>query len=185
MKYYSKGKRGKIYLDKEYIIKKAEHIRIKNEVKWLKILNKYNIGPKLIKYGKDYFKYKFIKGNFIIDFIEKNNKKEIKKVLLNVLKQCRIMDKLKVNKKEMHNPFKHIIINKKVNMIDFERCYKTNKPKNVTQFSQFIMSNNLKNLLIKKKFKIDKKKLLEKLIKYKHEQDDENFKSILKLILKF
>ena len=146
MKYFSKGKRGKIYLQGKIAIKKAARNRIKNEVYWLKILNKSNIGPRLISYKNNYFKYKFIKGDFILDFINKNEKIKIKKILINILKQCRILDKLKVNKKELHNPVKHIIINKRVNMIDFERCYKTDKPKNITQFCQFILSNHLKKL---------------------------------------
>ena len=183
MKYFAKGKHGRIYSDKGYAVKKASSLRIKNEVKWLKLLNKYHIGPKLIGYGKSYFRYKFIKGEFIIDFIENNIKKIIKKILLDVLKQCRIMDMLKVNKKEMHNPFKHIIIKEnKAFMIDFERCYKTDKPKNVTQFCQFIMSNKLKEILIKKSFKINREKMLKVLIKYKHHQTEENFNKILKLI---
>src|SRR3989344_1383896 len=138
MEYFSKGKRGNIYLDNGYAIKKSSQLRIKNEVKWLKILNKYKIGTKIISYNKTSFKYKFINGDFILGFIEKNDKKIIKKILLDVLKQCRIMDELKVNKKEMHNPVKHILIkNNGAFMIDFERCYKTEKPKNETQFCQF------------------------------------------------
>jgi predicted Ser/Thr protein kinase len=65
-------------------------------------------------------------------------------------------------------------------MIDFERCYKTNKPKNVTQFCQFIL-NYLKNILKEKGFKIDKK-VLNALIRYKHNQDEKNFNEILKII---
>ena len=183
MEYFSKGKRGKIYLDKGYAIKKAFPLRIENEVKWLKVLNKYDIGPKLVSHGKNSFKYKFIRGRFIADFIEVNPKKIIKKILLDVLKQCRTMDRLKVNKKEMHNPVKHILIKgNKAFMIDFERCYHTNKPKNTTQFCQFIMSNNLKNLLKKKGFKINRIRLLKSLIVYKHNQNEENFDKILRLI---
>ena len=183
MKYFSKGKRGKIYLENSYAIKKASPVRINNEVKWLRILNKHRMGPKLINYSKNHFRYRFIKGDFIIDFIKKSKKLLIKKILINVLKQCRMMDKLKVNKKEMHHPVKHIIVkNNKAFMIDFERCFKTNKPKNVTQFSQFIMSNNLEELLNKKGFKINKIKLLKILIKYKHNQNERNFKRILRLI---
>ena len=183
MEYFAKGKHGRVYLDKHNAIKKSSQLRIKNEVKWLKTLNKNGIGPKLISYNKNSFKYKFIKGEFITEFIEKNNKSKIRKILLDILKQCRVMDKLNVNKKEMHNPHKHIIINKdKAFMIDFERCYKTNKPKNVTQFCQFIISNHLKPLLIKKGFKINRKKLLSLLIKYKHNQNEINFKNILLFI---
>ena len=183
MKYFSKGKRGRIYLTSKYAIKKAEPKRIKNEVSWLKILNDYKIGPKLVNYDKNYFKYEFIRGTPIIEFIKNNNKIVIKKILFDVLKQCRIMDKLNVNKKEMHNPVKHIIIKRdKACMIDFERCYSTSKPKNVTQFCQFILSNKLKNLLIQKRFKINRNKLLKSLVKYKHSQNENNFKEILKLI---
>ncbi len=183
MEYFSKGKRGKIYLEKGYAIKKADFLRIKNEVKWLKLLNKYNIGPRLVSYNKNSFKYRFIKGEFIIEFIKNNKKNIIKKILLEVLNQCRIMDKLKINKKEMHHPVKHVIIRKdKAFMIDFERCYQTDKPKNVTQFCQFIMSNKLKSLLIYKGLKIDKNNLLKILINYKHNQDEENFNKILNLI---
>ncbi|MEK6835425.1 MAG: hypothetical protein AABX55_00175 [Nanoarchaeota archaeon] len=182
MKYFSKGKRSKIYLQGKIAIKKAAKNVIKNEVYWLKILNKYNIGPRLISYGKNYFKYKFIKGDFILDFIQKNNKNNIKKVLINVLKQCRTLDKLKVNKKELHNPIKHIIIDKKVTMIDFERCYSTNKPKNVTQFSQFILS--LIKVLRNKNFKLNKNKLISLLKLYKNNQNENNFRNILNYIKK-
>ena len=52
----------------------------------------------------------------------------------------------------MHNPLKHIIIDAK-NMpvlIDFERCYETEKPHNVTQFVDFI--GKRQKLLLKKGF---------------------------------
>ena len=183
MKYFSKGKRGKIFLINNFAIKKSLVRHINNEVKWLKILNKYNVGPKLISRGKNYFKYKFVEGKFILDYIKLNNKNKIKEVIINILKQCRILDILKVSKKELHNPIKHIIISKKVVMIDFERCYLTNKPKNVTQFCQFLISNNLKNLFEEKKIKINKTKLIKKAKNYKKSYSNRDFNEILRLIL--
>ncbi len=184
MKYFSKGKRGKIFLIKDIAIKKGLARHIKNEVKWLKLLNKYEIGPKLISYKNNYFKYKFVKGEFIFNYIKDNNESNIKKVLINILKQCRTLDKLKVNKMEMHHPVKHIIINKKPVMIDFERCYKTNKPKNVSQFCQFLISNNLKGLLKNKKIKINKKDLIKLARIYKRAYKERDFRRVIKLINK-
>ncbi len=184
MEYFSKGKRGKIYLIKDIAMKKSLAIHTKNEVKFLKILNKYDIGPRLISSGKDYFKYKFVKGKFILDYFNLNNKNKIKKVMINVLKQCRILDKLKINKLEMHNPYKHIIINKKVVMIDFERCYYTNKPKNVTQFSQFLISRNVNDIFRKKKIKINKNNLIKILKVYKKNYSEKEFNNILNIIKK-
>ena len=182
MKYFSRGKRGKIYLIKNIAVKKSLKRHTENEVKYLKLLNKYDIGPRLLSSGKNYFKYKFIKGMFILDYVKLNNKNKIKKVLVNILKQCRILDKLKINKLEMHNPYKHIIIDKKPVMIDFERCYFTNKPKNVTQFCQFIMSNKLSLLLKHKKIKMDKEKLISLVKDYKKSYSEKNFENILRLL---
>jgi len=142
--YFDKGKRGFIFRfkkdKKDYSLKikrpDSEAIeRLKNEAKYLKILNKYGIGPKLVSKGKDYIVYEFVDGKLLKDI--KLNKEQTKEIL----RQCFILDKLKLNKMEMHHPLKHIIINKKINLIDFERTYKTEKPKNVTQFLQFLKTN--------------------------------------------
>ena len=61
--FFAKGKRSNVYLveinKKPYIIKqestKNKKGHIKNEIFWLKKLNKYGIGPKLKKAGEDYF----------------------------------------------------------------------------------------------------------------------------------
>lgn len=176
---FDSGKRSIIYKfkinKKEFIIKSKKpnskaKARMENEAKFLKILNKYKIGPKLIDSGKNYLIYEFIKGKFFPEYIKTNNSK---KIILNVLEQCRILDKLKINKKEMHHPVKHIIIDKKPVMIDFERCYYTKNPKNVTQFCQYLMliNNKLKN-----------PKFLKILKEYKNNQSDNNFKKIKKEI---
>ncbi len=157
IKIFDKGKRGIIYTgdykNKKVAIKirnpKSEaKNKIQNEAKFLKILNKYEIGPELLLSDKDYIVYKFVNGNFIIDFIKKFSKSKIKDVIYDILEQCYIMDKLKINKLEMHHPLKHILIDKKPVLIDFERAYYTEKPKNVSQFCQFLI--NSKNLLEKK-----------------------------------
>ncbi len=180
-KYLAKGKRSEVYTvkinNKLYAVKvKKEDITaentVENESKFLKILNKYNIGPKFKSQGKNYIIYKFVKGEFFVDWIKNKTKKNAVKVIKNILKQCRIMDKLKINKKEFHKPIKHIIIYKnKPIMIDFERCYYTEKPKNVTQFCQFLLLIN----------KIDLK-TIDLLREYKENESDENFKKIVRLI---
>ena len=97
MKYFSRGKRGKIYLIKNIAVKKSQKRHTENEVKYLKLLNKHDIGPRLLSSGKNYFKYKFIKGMFILDYVKLNNKNKIKKVLVNILRQCRILEKKLIN----------------------------------------------------------------------------------------
>jgi len=179
MEYYTEGKRGKIFLDvvkgKKVVIKKEKRGlgRIDNEAKWLRKLNKYKIGPKLIKSGKDYIVYHFVEGEYFIDYYRKNGKKASVKFIKDVLKQCRTMDKLKVSKFEMHNPVKHIIVDKKAVQIDFERCTKMDKPKNVTQFVQF---------LVKIGFVKRTKKLTDLLKEYKGKQTDKNYRALVRFL---
>ncbi len=171
--YLAKGKRGLVFTGllrkKKIAIKvknpesKAQH-SIENEARILKMLNKKKIGPKFVAKGKNYLIYYFVSGDYIKDWLPKANKKSIKRILKDVLKQCNTLDKLKINKLEMHHPIKHIIISHSPVMIDFERAYKTRSPKNVTQFLQFVRANE--RLLNQKGFNITKEKILDISKKY-------------------
>jgi len=191
IKKFAKGHRGLLYKaslkNKKIVIKtknpksKAK-ARIANEIKWIKILNKHNIGPKLLFSGRKCFIYEFIEGDFILDFIEKNNKENIIETIKNVFNQLYVMDSLKVDKEEMHHPLKHIIIDKKPVLIDFERCKKTKKPKNITQFCQFLMSKGTEALLKQKSIKLNKDKIINLAKTYKKEQTKSNLNKILKTL---
>lgn len=154
-----------------------------NEAFWIKELNKKDIGPKLVSYDVGKVMYLFVKGKPIEEFI-KQDKRNPTKIIISCLKQCRIMDKLKVDKEELNHPQKHILVNKKrkITMIDFEKCHSTERPKNVTQFCQYITSFKLKILLSKKGLKIKRKDLIPLLKEYKNNQTDANFRKILRYI---
>jgi HemK-related putative methylase len=172
--YFASGKRGLVYtgiLHKRKVAIKVKNPKseakesIKNESKVLKTLNKHKIGPRYVAKGHNYLIYDFVEGEYIKDWLPKNNKAKIQKVFKDILKQCHTLDKLKVNKEEMHHPLKHIIIDKNIVMIDFERTHKSKSPKNVTQFLQFIRTNT--NMLNRRGFNIKKDKILELSQNYK------------------
>ncbi len=176
IKKLAKGHRGVIYLgelkNKKVIIKQqrkdiAAKGTVKREAKFLRVLNKHNIGPKLIFTKDDYFVAEYIKGKLIKDFLKTASRKQKITVLTNILKQCYKLDKLKMNKEEMHNPYKHIILNKKPVMIDFERANKTTKPKNTTQFCQYTSKVlNINLIELAKQYKANTtKQNLNKIIK--------------------
>ncbi len=148
VKVFTHGKHGKIFIGKKgkkkVAIKTALNSmfepHIKNEAAMLKRVNKKLIGPKLLFEGPDFFVYEFVEGKFILDFLEKASRMKAKKVLRDVMLQCRALDTLHLSKFEMTRPVKHIIVQKNLRpvMIDFERCTHAQRPKNVTQFAQFI-----------------------------------------------
>ena len=92
------------------------------------------------------------------------------------------MDQLRVNKEELHHPHKHILIDQVDNpvMLDFERCYKTKKPHNVTQFVEFIC--RLQKELVKVGFSLNIESLRKLAKKYKGEIGEENLENIINLI---
>jgi predicted Ser/Thr protein kinase len=186
----ARGHRGIVYLcnykGKKAVRKEEKEgssaiNRIQNEVFWLKRLNKYKIGPKFYFSRENYFICKFIEGERIIDFLKYSKKPN--KIILNILKQCRVMDKLNVDKKEMRNPYKHIIVkNDKAVLIDFERAKYSLKPQNVTAFFAFLTSNKINDILKNKKIKIEKEKLTDLLKKYKKDYSEKNFTQLIKMI---
>lgn len=197
--YFTKGHRGLLYIGeykKKKVVIKTERKdseaidRVENEINYLKILNKKGIGPQLYFYDKKstYFAYEYIDGDFFPIWLEhstKKNKTLIKKIIKNVFTQCFRMDKIKVNKEEMHHPYKHIIIEKttkKPIMVDFERCHKSIEPANVTQFSSYIISSFMSNLLKEKGIKVNRDKIIAAAKKYKKDMSKKNMNNILKNI---
>ena len=187
VKYMTKGHRGflftGIYNNKKITIKaknpESKAVgRIENEMKWLKKLNKYGIGPELLFTGDDYFAYRYVDGDLITDYFGKSDKNQIMKIIKNIFSQMLILDKLKADKEEMHHPLKHIIVSKnKPVLIDFERMHHVQSPKNVTQFCQFLMSSN--KILKNKKISIENKKIIKLAKVYKREPSSINLRKII------
>jgi len=196
LSFLAKGKRGLVYTGiykgKKAAVKLQRPeskaiMRIANEGNILKRINKKKIGPKLIFYNERYLIYEFIDGDFIIAFLEKAKKERIKKVLVDIFNQLHILDKLKIDKEEMHHPPKHIIVSKTVLrpvLIDFERAHFTEKPKNVTQFIQYVVSKRIMDLLNDKGIRIDREDLLYLAREYKTNYTNKNFDSILAAVKK-
>ena len=193
MEFLAKGKRSNVYKGEYKRTKVAIKIfktkdskeRAKKEAKFITILDKNNIGSKLIFQKNNYVIYKLIEGPIFIDWIKVNNKKVILRVISEILFMCYKMDSLKINKLELTNPKKHILIeNNKPIFIDFEKCYYTNNPKNLTQFCQYVSSKKMPIILKSKSININKRKLIELLKLYRKNINLSNFKLINEFITK-
>jgi predicted Ser/Thr protein kinase len=203
--FLTKGKRGLINTSidengKKYCIKEKNPVseannRIFLEYENNKKLNEIGVGPKVHFYHdeKDFLVRDFVHGETIFEFIDKNKtseniNKKIKTLLLNILDQCRRMDEIKINKLEMTNPHKDIIVDYKTNnpiIIDFERCKFVARPKNVTQFCQFITKGNMKHTLEELKISLNKENIMHLAETYKKSQNKENYDKIREEIANF
>ncbi|MFP4567808.1 MAG: hypothetical protein ACLFN8_02595 [Candidatus Woesearchaeota archaeon] len=179
--YFSRGKRGFVYLSEhageKYLIKvknpdSTASNTIYHEYHNNLELNKIGVGPVVFFYDAD---LDFVVRDFVdgldffswVKFVEDKNK--IKVFLLDLLDQCHRMDIMRINKLEMNHPHKDLLVlNDLPVIIDFERCKKTRKPKNVTQLCQFLISGNLNVALSKFNYIINTNLILSLAEKYKH-----------------
>ncbi|MGM0609066.1 MAG: HemK2/MTQ2 family protein methyltransferase [Candidatus Muiribacteriota bacterium] len=185
IKFLAKGKHGEIFTAK----KNSEKLSIKilnkktkassaitNESSKLKFVNTLDIGPLFYESSDNFLSYKYVEGLLWKDYYKKFDIKDIKKVLLELIRQCYKMDIAGFQKEEMTRPGKHIIIkNQKPVMIDFERGIFKKNPSNVTQFLQHIASSDFTEELKKKGIKINKKYIIDIAKNYK---SDKNIKPI-------
>ncbi len=111
------------------------------EGNYLDKVNFYHIGPTVYDYNEHYVIMEFIEGTLIGEWLEEEHSEEEKKIVLeNILIQLEILDQVGINKFELTNPYKHIIVkpNLDVVLIDFERARFSKKPKNVNQFKEYV-----------------------------------------------
>lgn len=189
---FAEGNRGVIYaarMGRRKVAVKAVSARspakesVANEIRWLRVLNGRGIGPEVLASGKDYFVYRFVEGQYIGEWIESGSRREIVSLLKKVLEQCRAMDLLGVNKEEMLRPRRHVIVRSgEPVMLDFERCRRTARPKNVTQFCQYLLSTS--GALRKKGILLDGRELIGIAKKYKKSLSRELFDEIVRCLEK-
>ena len=190
LKRFSRGHRGLIFTAKKDKMRIAIKVQrpdseartINREADVLRDLNKHRIGPKILFSGDDFFAYKFVEGEFIVEALKKRDKKGVISVLHDVFDQMRTLDVLHYNKEEMHHPLKHVIVGRKTVLLDFERCRKTEKPQNVTQFCQFVTSRSLAPLLEEKGLESHREAILKLAKEYKKDYEQATFEKLVSLI---
>lgn len=144
-KIIGRGKRGIVFQEGKYAVKivNSKTDTLKFEAEILKKINKEGIGPKLYSFKDNKLKMELVNGERILDFLKNANKQEKIIMLKQVFKQLRTLDLMNINKSEMKNPYKHIIIGKKPILIDFERARYSENPQNITQFCSFLENRKI------------------------------------------
>ncbi|WP_456374391.1 protein kinase [Methanocaldococcus sp.] len=135
-----KGHRGVvlkgIYNNKEVAIKiprkDSPKNTIKNEAMILKMLEKYNIAPKVYDYGEDYLIMEFIDGEELKSAVDKLEKNKLLKVVEDILRITLKLDNLGIEHKEIQGGRHFLITNEKTYIIDFDKAKIKKTTKNFT-----------------------------------------------------
>jgi HemK-related putative methylase len=142
-KYFARGKHSMVYKGtykkKKVVFKVAKEQHLDKEAYFLEKLSKEEFVPKLFFKHKEYLIQECIDGKTIKEFLKDSSKKETLILLQNFFELCGRLDSLGLNKFELTNPYKHVLIDEKKKMyfIDFERCLFSKNPKNRRQALQY------------------------------------------------
>ncbi len=104
--------------------KDSHRSSLRREASFLRVANKYGIGPTLYFEGSGFLMLEYLEGTPIRESIVK------KREVLSFLDQCHVLDELKIDHGQIQGG-KHLIVGKGCYIIDFEKAgYRT--PRNVS-----------------------------------------------------
>ena len=160
---------------------------LKKEAQLLQITNRYGVGPKLIDFSKNFLVMEYLEGEkigkWVSDLKTKLRSSQIKTVIKKVLEDCYKLDMIGLDHGELSSMPKHVIVGKKITIIDFESSSMERRVSNVTSATQAFFIGSGISKTVKRVYKIpEKKKIITVLRGYKQDQSRESFESLLNIL---
>ena len=160
---------------------------LKREAELLKITNQSNIGPKLVGFSKNFLVMEYLEGKKIGDLVvslkKKGSSSQLKPVIKKILEDCYSLDRMGLDHGELSNITKHVIVGRKITVIDFESSSTDRKVSNVTSATQALYIGSGISKIVGCICKIPKKeKMISVLRKYKQEQTRDSFERLLGIL---
>lgn len=162
----------------------ANRSQMQHEANMLKKANLVNVGPHFLCASKNFLLMQFIDGVLLPEWLEEcKGKAQTRKVLRDILEQCRRLDEVRLDHGELSHAPKHIIINEEDEpfILDFETASLDRKPSNVTSICQFLfIGGAVAKKVAEKLGEKDMETIIKALRLYKNNKIRENFERVLK-----
>jgi putative serine/threonine protein kinase len=157
---------------------------LKKEAELLGITNQSNVGPKLVNFSKNFLVMEYLEGKKIGDWVgslkKKGNSSQLKTIIKKILEDCYSLDRVGLDHGELSNLSKHVIVGKKITVIDFESSSTDRKVSNVTSATQALCIGSRISKMVGGMYKIPKKeKMISVLREYKQKQTRDGFEKLL------
>jgi putative serine/threonine protein kinase len=163
----------------------ADRFSMEHEARILREANTFGVGPRLVKWSKNFLLMELVEGVYLSDWIKTITPVkagELKRILRLVLDQARQLDRAGIDHGELVRLRRHVILsNEKPKIVDFESASKNRRVSNVTTVIQSLFLNSLTCSILGRVIEIpDREKLLEALRRYKSEGIDETYQALLR-----
>lgn len=152
-----------------------------------KLANSVDVGARVYSFTEDFIAMELIEGQHLDAFIEKYGEQDIRKVVIDLLRQCRRLDLIGLDHGELSRAHKHVIVTSSLKpvIIDFGSSSRSRRPANVSSiFSFLFLSKSEFSGLLRGKLRssLDNREIVETLRSYKKTLSEEHFIKVLKLI---
>ena len=122
-------------------------------------------------------------GDWVIDLKKKGGSSRLKTIIKKILEDCYRMDRIGLDHGELSNLSKHVIIGRKITILDFESSSIDRKVSNVTSATQALCIGSGISKIISHVYRIPKKqKMITVLRRYKQEETRDSFENLLSVL---
>ncbi|MFQ5941353.1 MAG: serine/threonine protein kinase, partial [Nitrososphaerales archaeon] len=162
----------------------ADRGTMDREAELLKLANRVDVGPAFIKSSKNFLLMGLAAGVNIFTFMRAvNNNAEVSNVISEVLEQCYRLDSTGLDHGELSYMRRHVIVEDKITIIDFESASLNRRVSNVTAATQYLFIGGAVAKKVRKLFKISSvDAIISSLKKYKNDVSKENLEQLKQTI---
>jgi len=164
----------------------ADRKGMEHEAEMLAKANSAGIGPHLIGISDDFLLMEYVEGVLLPKWTAnvrgRGSRKRIRRVLRDVLEQCRKLDEAGLDHGELSRAPKHIIIDAddQAHIVDFETASIMRRVSNVTSVCQYLFLRSQLAKTLQKRLGVTKSEVLISALRdYKQERTYQNFVRIL------
>ena len=154
------------------------------EAEMLQAANNIGIGPKFIAVTKNFLIYELIDGDIIENWMSRHTEKDIKKMMTDILMQCRRLDDAGIDHGELRIAPRHLLVGKdgRPYMIDLETASTDRNAINVSSVCHYFFFGKcaVRDIITNTMGEADRDGIVEALRDYKSERSDASFKALLK-----
>jgi len=163
----------------------ADRVKMQHESEMLRKANSVEVGPELLGVSRNFLLMQFIDGDLFPHWLERRLRKDlVKRVLRQILEQCRRMDEAGLDHGELSFAPKHVIVDRTNApvIVDFETASVNRRPSNVTSICQYLFfSGETAKKVSEKLGEKAASEVVEALRRYKQDRNRENFERVLRV----
>lgn len=152
-----------------------------------RLANSVGVGAKVHCFSEDFIVMDLVEGQRIDEFVRQANGAEVRRVVVDLLGQCRRLDIIGLDHGELSRARRHVIVRPCLEPIimDFGSSSRSRRPANVSSlFSYLFLSKTDLSALVRKKLEVffEDEEAINALREYKKSPSEKSFQRILSFV---